>query len=195
MGMISDAMRVSCEQLYAELAQADGSTVEERVQDVLRVRGWLGDLDSLNDEFRAVILDLLQDKALRKPKKVSEIGKSAADVEKDRWRAETDRLAASGQCGDLLSDKLIGLETPVLAETLPRETYFIPSLGEHIARGDLPSRLAALTELRNQTREEYLHREAGQDLLRAEMFVFDELIRRAGERRGAAAGAEARENA
>lgn len=192
----SDQMHVSCAQIFAELAQAKGETAEERVAEVLSRYGWDKELARIKDDaFRAVVIEMLQGRALRKPLKANESGKAARDVEIDRWRMETDKLGASGLCGDLLSDKLVGLDTPTLAGKLPRETYYVASLGEHVTRDDLPSKLAALHELRKRTREEYLHREQGQDVLRAEMFIFDELIRRASEgRRDPSAGAEAQQH-
>ncbi len=186
MGMkLSDQMRVSCAQIFAELAQANGETAEERVAEVLSRYGWDKELARIKDDaFRAVVIEMLQGRALRKPLKANEAGKSARDVEIDRWRTETDKIGASGLCGDLLSDQLVGMDTPDLAGKLPRETYYVASLGEHVSRADLPSKLAALHELRKLTREEYLQREQSQDVLRSEMFIFDELIRRASDERG-----------
>lgn len=182
----SDQYRVSCAQIFNELSQANGATAEDRVKEVLSKYGWEEELARIKDDaFRAVVIEMLQGKALRKPMKVGESGKSARDVELDRWRAETDKLATSGLCGDLVADVLVGLETPELAGKLPRETYFVPSLGEYVSRGDLPSRLGALAELRKQTQIEYRKIEDQADVLRAELFIFDELIRRgAGDRRG-----------
>lgn len=188
---ISDQMYVSCAQIFAELSQANGATAEERVSAILEKYGWDRELARIEDDtFRAVISEMLRAKALRSPPRVNESNKPASDVELERWRAETDRLANSGLCGDLLSDKLDGLKTPDLAKKLPRETYFVASLGKHIPREELPSQLIALHEIRKRTREDYLAREAAQDLLRAEMFILDELIRRANEASRAPASAD-----
>jgi hypothetical protein len=183
----SDQYRVSCAQIFNELSQAKGATADERVREVLSKYGWDKELARIKDDaFRAVVVEMLQGKALRKPMKAGESGKSARDIELDRWRAETDKIAASGLFGDLVADGLVGLETLELAGRLPRETYFIPSLGEYVSRADLPSKLDALAELRKQTQLEYRKLEDRADVLRAELFIFDELIRRGmGDRSGA----------
>jgi hypothetical protein len=102
---------------------------------------------------------------------------SARDIEKDRHKKETQKIADSGLLGDLFADQYVGLEPAVLASKLPRETYWVESLRREVPREELVSQLAAVAELRRTTYAKYQAIEATANVYRHELAIFDELLR------------------
>lgn len=161
-------------QIIKELRHGPGETVEQRTDCVLKKRGWDAQLADIPDEeFRGLVRHALERLAVPGGRL-----DNPRDTEKERHKRETEKIAQSGVCGDLFMDQLVGLETDKLAGKLPREQYWVESLGSYVPRDQLASELHAVSELRRIVRAKLLEHDAIGDVYRYELAIFDELLRR-----------------
>lgn len=165
-------------QIIKQLREGPGETVAERTDAVLTKYGWNHHLAKIGDEdFRAVVRAALEHLALRNAPR-----QNARDIEKERHKRETEKIAASGKLGDLF-DQYVGLSPDALAANLPRESYWVESLGRRVAREDLAFELGAVAELRAQAHAALVDLEREANVHRHELAIFDELLRQSSESR------------
>lgn len=162
-------------ELIKEFQRAPGETVEERTNFVLSQNGWDKELDGLSDRFRVAVRAGLEHLALHR----AHSQRTAKEIEEDKYRKETDRIAASGMCGNLFADQLAGLDNNQLAKKYPRETYWLD--GQEIPREALAFNLKAVAELRKRAFLELVKNDKRSDVYRDEITISDELLRRGRE--------------
>jgi hypothetical protein len=165
-------------QFFVDLKNSPGETVQERAANFLARRGWDRHVDLIPDEqCRLFLLRCIESNALR-----HEAPRDARNSERDRHRKETRKIAETGMLGDFFKDQYVGLEPEQLATKLPRETYWVESLGRHVPREELAFELEAVSELRKLTRLELSDLDEIANVYRHELAIFDELIRQSARR-------------
>lgn len=152
-----------------ELREASGSA-EERTAAMLKARGWDQYLNAIpDDDFRGVVCRALNELA----------GDGGARARKRR-SIEVETREVLDKLTPRFWDDPVGKPAEELVGALPRETYFVASLGREIPRDELLSELAALGELRKQFRELRLQHEELARVYGVEEAIFAELCRQKG---------------
>lgn len=151
-----------------ELREASGPA-EERIAAMLKRRGWETYVDAIpDDDFRGIILRALNELAGAGPKS----SRRQRNID-----AETRDLRFPP---DFWHDTIVGRPADQLVQKLPRETYFVESLGRDVPRDELLSELAVLAELRRKFRELRQHHDELARVYGQEEAIFAELCRQLG---------------
>lgn len=152
-----------------ELREASG-TAQERTTAMLRTRGWDRHLNAIpDDDFRGVVSRALEELA----------GEGARSFRR-RKSIEAETREILDRVTPKFWDDPVGEPAEELVQRIPRETYFVASLGREFAREELLSELVALGELRQQFRQLREHHEKEARFYGREEAIFAELCRQKG---------------
>ena len=152
-----------------ELREASGPA-EERTSIMLKRRGWDRYLANIPDEdFRGIVMRALNELA----------GEGPRSKRRQNIDSETKEIM-NKIAPDFWSDMIVGRPAEQLIGRLPRESYFVESLGREIPREELLSELTALGYLRRQFRALRQHHEELARVYGKEEAIFAELCRQKG---------------
>lgn len=176
--MIGDEFRkhfhTTFPELVSELQSSKGETSGEKLESFLAERGWDIRLEELRDAplLHDMVLKALEKLALRREK-----GDTAPEIENARRKKDMERAAASGHYGSLFDDQYVGFTSDELADKLPCEQYWVPSLAAWIPRTELARNLAAVAELRKVAAAELFKIQQTALPYQHELAIFDEMLR------------------